>query len=104
MIAENPIENSGEFILHSSFPRMLIKVFNLTDKSYEEREKFVEHIPVGGSCEVLGDYYYFVPCVIYDSLNNIDTQKLNVDLSILFKQVGDWFSNYVLWEEENCLK
>jgi hypothetical protein len=101
LIADNPMVESGEFILHLREPKLLIKVYNLTTFSYQEREEFVKNIPVGGTCEVFGDFYYFVPVEQYADFSNKPKEILETELIALMKRCADWFISYVFWEEKN---
>lgn len=101
MVCENPISESGEYILHCREPKMLIKVFNLTNTSIEERKDWVKQIPVYGACEIGSVLYYLVPVEQYTNFFGENKEEVNQNLSSLMKRCADWWKSYVIWEENN---
>lgn len=98
MICENPIDKSGEFILHNEEPKMLIQVLELSAFSIEYRDKIINSVPFGSSIEIGHEFYYFIPVEIYSKIEKNDGEINNFLIKIM-TDVADWFEEYINWIE-----
>lgn len=99
MLCENPIEKSGEFILHNEEPKMLIQVLELTYFSIEERDQILKNVKVGSSIEIDNELYYFIPIHIYSEIKKKSVIELNNILINVMTDCADWFEEYIIWIE-----
>jgi len=100
MIAENPITSSGEFILHTRKPALLMQVIDITNWSDDDRVHNMKDFNVYGLTEVNGMNFLIVPAILFDSPvvnNQADADKL----AKLFKRAGDWWHAYIKFEDNN---
>lgn len=94
MICENPILNDNRvFILHTREPLIIAEAFHFDENNEKDWLKCKDSFNVGASV----DYPNELIClgaVIFES-NDVDT------LANIMRRMGDWYYNYLKWEDKN---
>lgn len=99
LLAENPMTQSGEYVLHTRAPAMLLRVVDATDFSEATRLEFLQNAPVYGATEVNGLYFILVPVIMFSEVT-VSTQFDADKLAGLLRRAADWWHAYIKFEEK----
>jgi hypothetical protein len=98
LLCENPMTQSGEYILHTRKPAMLLQVVDATEFNENTRMDMLRNIPVYGSTEVEGLDFIIYPLIYFDKVE-ISTQTEADKLAGLMRRAADWWHAYIKFEE-----
>jgi len=101
MIAENPMANSGEWVLHTRKPAMLLRVIDITDWSDADRIENMKQFNVYSLTEVNGLHFLLVPGILFHEIE-LKTQRDADQLAGLMRRAADWWHAYIKFEEKNA--
>lgn len=100
LICENPMVDSGLFILHTRTPLLLAQVLHFdTEEERMEAQKLVEvgsHTTLDEDEHVLLNAMWMIPS---EKLTAMTAQERADSLAKLMSRMADWYHAYCKWED-----
>jgi hypothetical protein len=100
LLCENPLTESGDFILHTRTPRFLMQVIDCESAEHQKeigKELFIEgekHGFMVASQTNIYDYYFVLVAIhIYDDIKN--TQENADELAKIARRAADWYRQII---------
>lgn len=101
LIAENPIVKDGRvFIVHMRDPVIIAEAFHFDIDHEDEWMKCKSNFPLGSSVDYPGELI-FLGSVFCAPLppSWVTTQAQADQLAKIMSRMGDWYHNYLKWED-----
>lgn len=105
LIAENPIVNDGRvFIVHLRDPVIIAEAFHFDMHQEKEWMECKSQFKIGASVDYPGELIsigavYVANDKISESFK-LYTQKESDNLAKIMSRMGDWYYNYLKWEDK----
>ena len=101
LIAENPIVNDGRvFIVHFRDPVIIAEAHHFEMDQEKDYMNLKSQFDIGATVDYPGELI-FVGAVFLAPLPWKDSQEKADNLAKIMSRMGDWYHNYLKWEDNN---